>query len=77
MRIAIIAVGKVKQPGLRAEIDEYYIARIDAGLQGTFPLADDGQYEPARNLRTALEEKGITQDRFLVLKNGESRVFGH
>jgi HlyD family secretion protein len=26
--------------GLSAEIDEYYIARIRAGLRGTFPLAD-------------------------------------
>jgi HlyD family secretion protein len=27
--------------GLRAEIDEYYIARISAGLRGSFPLADE------------------------------------
>jgi HlyD family secretion protein len=27
--------------GLRAEIDEYYIARIASGLRGNFPLADE------------------------------------
>jgi L-ascorbate metabolism protein UlaG (beta-lactamase superfamily) len=37
---------------------------------GTFPLADDGQYEPVEMLKKALEKSGVDQNSFLVLKEG-------
>lgn len=38
---------------------------------GTFPLADDGQWEPVEELRKVMQESQIHPDSFLVLKEGE------
>ncbi|MEZ4702552.1 MAG: MBL fold metallo-hydrolase [Rhodothermales bacterium] len=40
---------------------------------GTFPLADDGQYEPAEKLEAALHEAGLSQADFWVPAFGEGR----
>jgi L-ascorbate metabolism protein UlaG (beta-lactamase superfamily) len=37
---------------------------------GTFPLADDSQGEPEREVRLLMEEMGISGDEFLVLQEG-------
>jgi len=42
---------------------------------GTFALADDGEVEPVNELRVAVKEARLTQDSFLVLKEGEGRLF--
>lgn len=42
---------------------------------GTFPLADDGQDDPVNDLQQALEKFQLTADEFLVLTEGEVRVF--
>jgi L-ascorbate metabolism protein UlaG (beta-lactamase superfamily) len=39
---------------------------------GTFPLADDSQDDPVNDLWLALEQKGLSHDEFLALKEGES-----
>ncbi len=40
---------------------------------GTFPLADDGQEEPVRDLIRALDQTGLTEEDFWVLDFGEGR----
>lgn len=42
---------------------------------GTFPLADDGRDDPVIDLRAALAERGVSDDDFLVMKEGEYQVF--
>lgn len=42
---------------------------------GTFPMADDGQHEPVEDLREVLTRMGVSTDNFLVLSEGEYRVF--
>lgn len=41
---------------------------------GTFPMADDGMYEPVETLRRELELRDIQQEEFKVLKEGEMLV---
>ncbi len=40
---------------------------------GTFPLADDGQFEPVDDLKKALILRGLPDDDFFVLKEGHFR----
>ena len=40
---------------------------------GTFPLADDGQFEPVELLKKALILRGLSDDDFFVLKEGHFR----
>lgn len=40
---------------------------------GTFPMADDGMYEPVEDLRKARSRHQIHQDQFGVLREGETR----
>ena len=41
---------------------------------GTFPLGDDGQLEPVTDLRKALKEQNVADDKFWVLKEGEGKL---
>jgi len=38
---------------------------------GTFPLADDGQYDPVNDLKIALEQQGVSDTEFIVPKEGK------
>lgn len=42
---------------------------------GTFPLADDGAEDPVNDLRSALETLGVPDEEFIVMKEGDYRVF--
>lgn len=42
---------------------------------GTFPLADDGEDEPTTELIQAMKEAKLAEEKFLVLKEGEGRLF--
>lgn len=42
---------------------------------GTFPLADEGQDEPSKDLELALNERKIIADKFIALKEGEGKLF--
>lgn len=42
---------------------------------GTFPLADDGEDEPTYELSKALKQSNLSPHKFLMLKEGEGRVF--
>ena len=42
---------------------------------GTFPLADDGRDDPVNDLRTAMEKHQVSNDSFIVLKEGEAVTF--
>ncbi len=60
MRIAIIAVGKVKQPGLRAEIDDY-LARIGRYARcREIELKDGSERELEERFRRAIGDRTRT-----------------
>lgn len=42
---------------------------------GTFPLADDGEDEPVSELMQAMQHTHLPSDKFLVMKEGEARLF--
>jgi L-ascorbate metabolism protein UlaG (beta-lactamase superfamily) len=42
---------------------------------GTFPLADDGEDEPISELTEAMKKVNLAKEKFLVLKEGEGRLF--
>ena len=42
---------------------------------GTFPLADDGGDDPVTDLKQAMKTYQVGEEEFLVLKEGEARVF--
>jgi L-ascorbate metabolism protein UlaG (beta-lactamase superfamily) len=42
---------------------------------GTFALADDGEEEPIKDLQQALQKFQLSTEKFLVLKEGEGKVF--
>jgi len=42
---------------------------------GTFPLADDGEDEPTTELTQAMKEAKLDSEKFLVLKEGDGRLF--
>ena len=41
---------------------------------GTFPLADDGQFQPVEDLKSTLNEAGISTDRFVILEEGQDII---
>ena len=59
MRIAIIAVGKIKQPGLRAELDDY-LGRIRRYAScDEIELKDAADRELIHRFERALPERGL------------------
>ncbi len=42
---------------------------------GTFPLADDGEEDPILELTQAITQASLAPEKFLVLKEGEARLF--
>ena len=42
---------------------------------GTFPLADDGEDDPIIELRNCLKNSNLSEDQFLILKEGEGQLF--
>ncbi len=42
---------------------------------GTFPLADDGENDPIIGLSKSLQQSGLSEQEFIVLKEGEGREF--
>jgi hypothetical protein len=42
---------------------------------GTFPLADDGEDEPQTELAKAMKHTNVAPEKFLILKEGEGRLF--
>ena len=86
IRVAMLPIGAYK-PGwfmspihtspadaLRIHLDVGATASIGMHF-GTFPLADDGEHDPVTDLRKALEALQLSADDFIVLKEGEVRVF--
>lgn len=86
VRISILPIGAYKPSWFMSPIhtspEEAIRIHCDVGSQtsiamhfGTFPLADDGQDDPANDLRLAMEKFKIDAEEFLLLKAGEVRVF--
>lgn len=86
IRISMLPIGAYK-PGwfmspIHTSPEESMRIHRDVGAEtsiamhfGTFPLADDGQDEPVIDLQRAMEKFELTADEFLVLAEGEVRVF--
>ena len=86
MKISFLPIGAYKPDWFMSPIhtspEESVKIHIDVGSAtsiamhfGTFPLADDGCDEPANDLKLAMAKYQISTDEFLVLKEGENRVF--
>jgi L-ascorbate metabolism protein UlaG (beta-lactamase superfamily) len=86
MKISMLPIGAYKPAWFMAPIhvspEESVRIHIDTQSQtsiathfGTFPLADDGSDDPVNDLKIALEKFQITSEGFLVLKEGEARIF--
>ena len=81
VRLAFLAIGAYKPRWFMAPIhtspeDAVNIHQIlnspkSIGMHfGTFPLADDGQSDPATDLKIALGDKGVPEEEFLVPEEG-------
>jgi N-acyl-phosphatidylethanolamine-hydrolysing phospholipase D len=58
------------------EIHKDVKSKLTVGMHwGTFPLADEDMDEPPRILKEALQKNGLSENEFIVLKNGESITF--
>lgn len=55
----------------RRRLDARYLLPVHFG---TFPVGDDGQEEPVRDLRRAMHRQGVPEEHVWILGNGESRV---
>ncbi len=42
---------------------------------GTFPLADDGLYDPVNDLYASLEKENVDKSRFVVMKEGDFLIY--
>lgn len=60
-------------PNQALQIHRDVRARKSIGMHfGTFPLADEGMYEPHSDLESAKEKHGLAADEFITIKEGES-----
>ncbi|MEX1241298.1 MAG: MBL fold metallo-hydrolase [Cyclobacteriaceae bacterium] len=86
IRISMLPIGAYKPAWFMSPIhtspEESIRIHRDVGSQtsiamhfGTFPLADDGHDDPLNDLRLGLEKFQMTADEFLVMREGEFRVF--
>jgi L-ascorbate metabolism protein UlaG (beta-lactamase superfamily) len=83
-RLAILPIGAFRprwfmspmhiSPDQAVEAHRLLGARTSLAVHfGTFPLGDDGQDEPVTELRRALKQQGVQDERFWVLAFGEGR----
>jgi L-ascorbate metabolism protein UlaG (beta-lactamase superfamily) len=83
-RLAILPIGAFRpvwfmhpvhvSPAQAVEAHQALGARRSVGMHfGTFPLADDGQDEPVKELAAARAREGVSADHFWVLGFGEGR----
>jgi L-ascorbate metabolism protein UlaG (beta-lactamase superfamily) len=86
MKISILPIGAYKPDWFMSPIhtspEESVKIHLDVGSAtsiamhfGTFPLADDGSDEPPNDLKLAIAKYQLSPDEFLILKEGEYKVF--
>ena len=84
LRLALLPIGAylpawfMKPIHLSPEdaVEAHHILDADVSMAihfGTFPLGDDGEFEPVMKLREALSSKGQGRSPFWVLERGEGR----
>jgi len=82
--IALIPIGAYLPPNIMKPVHVNPEEAVEAHLQvgarqsmgihfGTFPLADEGQYQPPRDLAKARAAAGLSEDEFWVPEFGEAR----
>jgi L-ascorbate metabolism protein UlaG (beta-lactamase superfamily) len=86
IKVALLPIGAYR-PGwfmspIHVSPEESVRIHFDVGSQtsigmhfGTFPLADDGQDDPPNDLKLAIEKHRLREEEFILLREGESRVF--
>jgi len=85
-KIAMLPIGAYKprwfmspihiDPAEAVKVHRDVHARTSIGMHfGTFPLADDGMDDPVEDLQKALEQSGLRPNEFLIMANGEHRLF--
>ncbi|MGC1243472.1 MAG: MBL fold metallo-hydrolase [Chryseosolibacter sp.] len=86
IRVSMLPIGAYK-PGwfmspIHVSPEESIRIHKDVGSEtsiamhfGTFPLADDGQDDPANDLRIAMRANNLHAEEFLLFNEGEARVF--
>lgn len=86
MKVSMLPIGAYKPTWFMSPIhvspEESVMIHRDVGSEvsigmhfGTFQLADDGGDDPVTDLQIAKEKFGLNEDEFIVLKEGEARVF--
>jgi L-ascorbate metabolism protein UlaG (beta-lactamase superfamily) len=87
LRVALLPIGAYKplwfmspihispEEAIKVHVDLKTAVSI-AMHYGTFPLGDDGQEEPVADLNQAMKQYNISQDEFLILKEGFSYEIG-
>ncbi len=83
--LALIPIGAYKprwfmqsihcNPGEAVQIHKEVNAKLSIAAHfGTFPLADEGMYEPSEDLEKALEKYNISKKEFIALEEGEVKT---
>lgn len=86
IKLALLPIGSYRPEWFMAPVHVSPVGSVQAFLDlnatqavgihfGTFQQGDDGLFEPANDLRKALQEKNIPEVRFLVPKEGHPLVF--
>jgi L-ascorbate metabolism protein UlaG (beta-lactamase superfamily) len=86
LRLAFLPIGAYKpswfmssihtSPADAVKIHQILKSPRSIGMHfGTFPLADDGMEDPAKDLKIALEKEGIEKEEFIVPEEGVRLIF--
>jgi L-ascorbate metabolism protein UlaG (beta-lactamase superfamily) len=86
IRLSFLPIGAYKpgwfmatihtSPADAAKIHRILESPLSIGMHfGTFPLADDGQYDPVNDLKIAMEMEGIPAGDFIAPKEGVRLIF--
>ena len=86
LRLAFLPIGAYKpswfmssihtSPADAVKIHQILKSPRSIGMHfGTFPLADDGMNDPAKDLKIALEKEGIKKEEFIVPEEGVRLIF--
>lgn len=81
VKLSLIPIGAYKPRWFMApvHVDPAEALKVHADVQsefsigmhyGTFPLADDSQYDPLTDLKEALEQSGLTEEEFRIMEEG-------
>lgn len=85
MEVSLLPIGAYKpqwfmapvhtSPEQAVQVHQDVRSKFSIGMHfGTFPLADDGQEDPVKDLEIAKEKYGVSKNEFITLREGEVRI---